>query len=67
MKLFNSNTWQISSIREMKLGSTGLPEEQEHEFPPVGQNFSQVCTSSDWKHTKADFDKARVGLWIELE
>ena len=24
-------------------------------------------TSSDWKHTKADFDKARVGLWIELE
>ena len=24
-------------------------------------------TCSDWKHTKADFDKARVGLWIELE
>ena len=28
---------------------------------------SKQSTSSDWKHTKADFDKARVGLWIELE
>ena len=44
---------------------------------PSGLNFggqrrlliiSQLkSTSSDWKHTKADFDKARVGLWIELE
>ena len=32
-----------------------------------GDVNSKTNTSSDWKHTKADFNKARVGLWIELE
>ena len=40
---------------------------REQIFPCVQIIKMMFITSSDWKHTKADFDKARVGLWIELE